>query len=169
MKTKATTNSPYNSRRTVEVTLWIFGIVLVLALLISLNASAYTPPNVDDTYIDDIPFDTEIVANNMLLGAYDFEDEAYIDDLPFDTKAVTDDMANSMNDEDEFTFGKETYIDDIPFLTESVVNNYEYNIAINKVFEMPEEIEVDDIPFDTGHIASALKDGNCSVVLACTK
>ena len=154
MKIKATTNSPFTSRRTVETTLWIFGILMVLALLMSLNASAYTPPNTEEAFIDDIPFDTEMVVNNLMVTEYDFEDEAYIDDLPFDTKKVTDEMANSKNLEIEFTTEDETYINDIPFSTESVITNYEYNQAINIIFEMPEENDVDDIPFKTRLIAT---------------
>ncbi len=168
MKTKATTNSPFTARRTVETTIWLFGILLVLALLMSLNASAYTPPNAEETYIDDIPFDTEMVVNHLLLAEYDFEDEAYIDDLPFDTKAVTEEIANSGNVENEYTLEDEAFIYDIPFSTELVVSDYEYNLVINEVFELPEETEVDDIPFNTCRIAITLNDGIYSMVLACT-
>lgn len=47
----------------------------------------------DEEYIDDIPFDTEKIANLVLFDEsqkeiFQFDDEAYIDDIPFDTKKI---------------------------------------------------------------------------------
>ena len=44
----------------------------------------------EETYIDDMPFDTEKVAvsyayNNAISVEYEMDDEANIDDIPFDT------------------------------------------------------------------------------------
>jgi hypothetical protein len=47
----------------------------------------------EEEYIDDIPFDTEAIAEaynyeNSLKVEYEFNDEAYVDDIPFDTYKV---------------------------------------------------------------------------------
>lgn len=47
----------------------------------------------EEEYIDDIPFDTESVAEaynyeKSLNVEYQFTDEAYVDDIPFDTNKV---------------------------------------------------------------------------------
>lgn len=47
----------------------------------------------EEAYIDDIPFDTEKIAQRALYNesqkeTYQFEDEAYIDDIPFDTEEI---------------------------------------------------------------------------------
>jgi len=40
----------------------------------------------EEGYINDIPFDTERIANDS--KTFEMEEEGYIDDIPFDTKKV---------------------------------------------------------------------------------
>lgn len=58
--------------------------------------STFTPQEVvfeEESYIDDIPFDTKSIADNCLFEEkmnleFSIEDEAYVDDIPFDTKEI---------------------------------------------------------------------------------
>ena len=59
--------------------------------------STFTPQEIvfeEESYIDDIPFDTKSIADNYLMEEtintdFIFEEEAYVDDIPFDTKKIT--------------------------------------------------------------------------------
>ena len=58
--------------------------------------STITPQEVvfeDESYIDDIPFDTKSIAENYVFEEkisveFNIEEEAYVDDIPFDTKKI---------------------------------------------------------------------------------
>ncbi len=66
----------------------------------------------DEAYVNDIPFNTEMVANQALLNGVDYlEEEAYVDDIPFDTKKI---YYDSMTDQMTAEYQNEDYIDDIP-------------------------------------------------------
>lgn len=43
----------------------------------------------DETYINDIPFDTEEIVENIYSN---LEDENYVDDIPFDTKKIVESL-----------------------------------------------------------------------------
>jgi len=64
---------------------------LTLLLSISLNASTYNFN--DELYIDDIPFNTTEIYNDIMvekeLAEFNYEEEGYIDDIPFETECVT--------------------------------------------------------------------------------
>ena len=128
-------------------------IILSIILLIGINTFA-TPKNFnfeDEAYINDIPFDTEKIVNE--LSKTEFEDEAYIDDIPFDTEAIVIIYKYNKAVGELFELEDEADIKDIPFNTASVVANYKYQTAININFDFNEENSIDDIPFNTAMIA----------------
>jgi hypothetical protein len=83
----------------------------------------------EESYIDDIPFNTteiyyEILAadtGNLYLPS--LYEEAYIDDIPFDTKETAKIAQSEMAMEIPFSMPEEGYIDDIPFNTETVATS----------------------------------------------
>ena len=55
----------------------------------------------DEEYVDDIPFDTQKIAENYLFEEsmkvqYEFEEEAYVDDIPFNTYQIASKQTNYM-------------------------------------------------------------------------
>nr|NQU94194.1 hypothetical protein [Bacteroidota bacterium] len=87
----------------------------------------------DEGDVDDIPFNTKEIVDNLvckghLAQAYamldiyyfDFEDEKDVDDIPFDTKEIYDNIIDIFH----FDFEDEEDVDDLPFNTQEVVNNY---------------------------------------------
>ena len=87
----------------------------------------------EETYIDDIPFNTEWIVYELTDPTYELEDEAYIDDIPFNTACVTVNCnymkAISVNYEME----DEANIDDIPFDTFSIAAKSNKDNAINLI------------------------------------
>lgn len=76
--------------------------------------------------IDDVTVCTASVASNYevaTLANYYFDDEEYINDIPFNTNIISAE-ANYLNAmAEDFDFEKESYIDDIPFNTNYLVQN----------------------------------------------
>lgn len=55
----------------------------------------------DEEYVDDIPFDTQSIAENYLFESsmnvtFDFEEEAYVDDIPFNTNMIAHKQTENM-------------------------------------------------------------------------
>ncbi len=78
---------------------------------------------VDETYIDDIPFNTKEIAAGFLVAVTPaIEPEPYINDIPFRTDFIANRFLPSrmaiINPETE------NYINDIPFNTEKVAAKY---------------------------------------------
>ena len=98
-------------------------ITAIFALIFTLGTMANVTIE-EETYIDDIPFDTEAVYSRVVIERnlvdIDFDDEAYINDIPFNTDKVAEYELYELALEEEFTFAEENYIDDIPFKTEEV-------------------------------------------------
>lgn len=150
MKTNLHTASTYNTNRSLENIIWVSAITLLI-ILFSYNNSQGNPMNFEDeAYIDDIPFDTEMVVSNMVISEFDFADESFIDDIPFSTHFVVLDLNFENNYSTPFSIEEETYINDIPFNTEDVVEYYTTN---TKEFQFEDESYIEDIPFDTYTIA----------------
>lgn len=82
-----------------------------------------------------------------------FEDESYIDDIPFNTKSIA--AAYHMEEalSNNFNYDEEAYIDDIPFDTELIAANYKMEEAMNIEVEFEDEAYVDDIPASILQIA----------------
>ena len=100
-------------------------IISIFILLISINLTAsnssFNFPEED--YIDDIPFNTELIYHYLMLPEFDFEEEAYINDIPFNTSEIVENYNLEQTLKVEFTMEEESYIDDIPFNTSDVVKN----------------------------------------------
>lgn len=117
MKTQATTTNSYAANRTVEITVWIIGILIFALLIFSTNSKASTFQFEDEAYIDDIPFDTEMVVHLLMLAEYNFEEEAYIDDIPFNTAKISAQYLYNDAMAVNFELPEELYVNDIPFNT----------------------------------------------------
>lgn len=130
----------------------------------------------DEKYIDDIPFNTELVSTQMYFGNsylnpmennFQLNDEEYINDIPFDTEKIYWACSFNQNcgsvDPASVTLEDEDYIDDIPFNTEDHVadsigyekNKKEDEFSISS-FNLDEEEYIDDIPWDTQHLFADL-------------
>lgn len=87
------------------------------------SSESYVLPEFDfeeESYIEDIPFDTECVTTNCkykkaMSVVFEMEDEKYVNDIPFDTKNIAQNSSQNKLD-----FEDEAYIDDIPFNTLSI-------------------------------------------------
>ncbi|MGE5383739.1 MAG: hypothetical protein ACM3PX_09965 [Omnitrophica WOR_2 bacterium] len=83
-------------------------------------------PEVDEeTYINDIPFDTKAIAlKSLTLNPEKLQADAYMNDIPFDTEKITEsDYYKALSIRPE----EESYVDDIPFNTSDIVQNYMLN------------------------------------------
>ena len=112
----------------------------------SLTANTNYPSLIEETYINDIPFDTEIVAESYSMNEiekdFDFSEEYEIFDIPFNTTCITADCRYEIAIAEEFEMEEETYINDIPFSTEEVS-------AVANMVDFEDEAYINDIPFDT--------------------
>lgn len=101
-------------------------VLLVIALLFSLNIFATGFDFEDEQYIDDIPFNIEEVemqARYEQAISVDFmltEEESYIGDIPFNVEEIAEQARFEMAIATDFTFSDEEYIDDIPFASSPV-------------------------------------------------
>ena len=82
MKTKVQSNGNYTAKRTLETILWLAGISLIILLLSASNANANTFEMGEELYIDDIPFDTELVVASITGPEFYFDDEPKVNDIP---------------------------------------------------------------------------------------
>lgn len=138
-------------------------LILILSV-ISIQVSASDFQLEDEAYINDIPFNTEIVVNNLAFAEFDLEEENYINDIPFNTYEIA--FENKNSDTINFEMEDEAYINDIPFSTEVIADNYNFETAMNQVFEMPEEKSINDIPFNTLAIAKKIQQDSISGFVA---
>ncbi len=83
----------------------------------------------------------------------ELEDEQEINDIPFDTKKIANNLLIkkeiSLLDESNFIMLEEQECNDIPFNTHDIIIQYTLDKA---EFKMEEEKEVNDIPFNTHKI-----------------
>ena len=131
-------------------------LTLIISMMFATNTFALKK-NIEfeeETYIDDIPFNTEWVVSEMMITSLDFEEEAYIDDIPFNTASVAAIYNYNKAVTVVFEMDEETNIDDIPFDTKQIAVEYDYNTAVSVEFVMDTESSIDDIPFDTHSIAA---------------
>ena len=75
-------------------------------------------PLEEEAYVDDIPFNTELIAYQSLVNDMISHDiESYVDDIPFNTKKIYyESLANNM----AVASADEAYADDIPFCTHNI-------------------------------------------------
>jgi len=96
-----------------------------------------------------------IISNiNVFADGLKLRDEAYIDDIPFNTELIFDSVMRLNNNLSTPEMTEESYINDIPFDTETVVESYRSDSALEVRFRIEDEKPVDDIPFNTREIAS---------------
>lgn len=76
----------------------------------------------EESYINDIPFDTKTVAlNSLFTDLVRPDEEAYVNDIPMDTEEIASMFSYSaLNIRPD----EEAYINDIPFDTAEVVKNF---------------------------------------------
>ncbi len=91
--------------------------LIVVVIIFSVNLNA-TPINfTEETYIDDIPFNTTKVYNEIIteqqLAEFDFEEEKYIDDITVNTQCISTQCLYQEAISVEFNFEEEQLIDDI--------------------------------------------------------
>ena len=124
----------------------------LLAILFTVNLTAANLNFTDEAYIDDIPFSTKEVYDDVMnernLQQFDFGDEEYIDDIPFDTHCISTQCFYQRAIRVDFNFEEEAYIDDIPFDTYQNMVQTAYNMAIEQVYNFSEEAYIDDIPLE---------------------
>ncbi len=124
-------------------------LLVTLTVLFSVNLNASVFEFYDEPYIDDIPFNTKEIYNDInaeqSLVVFNFEEEGYIDDIPFDTKCISTNCLYLKAMNIEFDFEEEEYIDDIPFNTECISSNCLFSQAISVEFDFDEETYIDDI------------------------
>ncbi len=106
------------------------------------------PAMTEETYVNDIPFNTfQIAGEEMLKNVmHNFPDEADVKDIPFNTRKIAlESELKSIMAADE-----EAYVDDIPFSTKKIF----YNSMVNCYTQnFRDEDYVNDIPFNTTELA----------------
>jgi hypothetical protein len=113
--------------------------IFALSLLAG-NSQGYSE---SETFVDDIPFNTGVVASltdnhDLFVKLWDLNEEMPADDIPFNTSWI----AVMSQTPPQIMFDEEAYIDDIPFNTEWVASN---TMADQITVE---EEAVEDIPFN---------------------
>jgi hypothetical protein len=169
MKTQVTNSNSYAANRTVEITVWLIGLIVLALLLTTGTANASEFQFEDEAYVDDIPFDTEMVVHFLTNSDFNFEEEAYVDDIPFNTADISRQWLFEEAMMQKFDLNEEAYVNDLPFDTEQVAANYQFRQAMDQVYEMTEENYVNDIPFNTCLIAAKAMNGNNHEVYASTR
>ncbi len=91
--------------------------LIAIAIMFSANLNASSVNFSEEAYINDIPFNTTEIYNDIIaeqnLAQFDFEEEEYIDDIPFDTECISAQCKYQKAISIEFNFEEEQYIDDI--------------------------------------------------------
>ena len=102
----------------------------ILTVLISLNVKAFTPsaflPMAAETYVNDIPFNTALIATFTHSGlslnsCIRIADEPFVNDIPFDTRAVAEKEKRNLPVLPYLQPADEPYADDLPFNTAAIV------------------------------------------------
>ena len=91
--------------------------LIAVAIMISVNLNASPVNFIEESYINDIPFNTTEVFNNIIaeqtLAQIDFEEEQYIDDIPFNTECISAKCKYHKATSVEFNFEEEQFVEDI--------------------------------------------------------
>ncbi len=94
------------------------------------------------------------IQMNVFADGFKLKEEGYIDDIPFNTELIFDSVMHISKMSTSIEMPEESYINDIPFNTEKVVDQYRSDSAMQVNFKINDEKTIDDIPFDTHTIAS---------------
>jgi hypothetical protein len=94
-----------------------------------------------------------LFSQAVFAGEYSMKAEAYIDDVPFNTEVIVKKHLSEEAMTDTFELPGEAYIDDVPFNTEAIYKEYNSNCAMQQVFEIADEEYINDFPLNTFKIA----------------
>lgn len=94
-----------------------------------------------------------ILSQAVFAGEFSMKTEAYINDVPFDTEVIAKTYMLEEAMADTFELKEEDYIDDVPFNTEAIYKEYNSNCAMQQVFEIADEEYINDFPLNTYKIA----------------
>ena len=90
---------------------------IAVAIIFSINLNASSINFSEETYIDDIPFSTTEVYNEIIteqqLAEFDFKEEGYINDITINTKCISTECKYQRAILVEFSFEEEQFINDI--------------------------------------------------------
>ena len=128
-------------------------IALTFCISANLFAGTTTYAHPEESYINDIPFNTELIAHQLTLPEFDFADEEYVNDIPFDTECITAACMYKKATHVVFNFEEENNVNDVPFDTEKIAAALNLEQTLNVAFNLEEEEYVNDIPFNTRKIA----------------
>ena len=107
-----------------------------------------------------------LISINSFAGGFEMPEEKYIDDIPFDTEQIAKQVLYAQAVSQEFDMEEETYVDDIPFNTDSLSKVYLSEKALAEDFEMEEEAYINDIPFSTAQIVQSMSINENTMLVA---
>ncbi len=129
-----------------------------LAILFSINLNASEYYFNEESYVDDIPFNTVEIYKDIMtdqkLAEFDFEEEEYIDDIPVDSGCLTPECLYRKAVSVDFQLEEEEYIDDIKFNTAFVSAASLYLQAMSVNFDFEEEEFVNDLSFNSDNVST---------------
>lgn len=132
-------------------------LLVTLTILSSVNLYALEYNFNEESYIDDIPFNTHEIFHDIIadrkLAEFDFEEEGYIDDISVDSGCVTPECKYKKAVSVDFQLEEEEYVDDITFNTEFISAAALYLQAMLVDFDFEEEANVNDLSFDNENLA----------------
>ncbi len=106
----------------ISKTTLIIAILIVLSSYIFASATIFSYSN--KAYVKNAPCVNSSVTENYekaIAVNYFLEDEDYINDIPFETNNVADKLNYLNVKTEDFNIEEESYIDDIPFNTKEMV------------------------------------------------
>ena len=106
---------------------------------------------------------TIFLTTNIFAGGFEMENEEYINDIPFNTEKIAGQMILDYALSTEFSIEEES-VNDIHFDTDERGTEKMQEIAMQKDFEIQEESYINDIPFNTNFIASQSVDSTIFMV-----
>ena len=90
---------------------------IAIAIIFSVNLNASPTNFTEEAYINDVPFNTSEIYNEVMaeqqLAEFDFEEEQYINDITIDTKCISAACFYQEAISVKFNFEEEEYINDI--------------------------------------------------------
>lgn len=89
--------------------------------LVHVSKPAKLPVNKEESYINDIPFDTWHISAG-LIPTPALPAEAYIDDIPFETESIAARFIQV--EKSGINLEPESYVNDIPFDTHKIASEY---------------------------------------------
>ena len=85
-----------------------------------------------------------VFSTNLNASSINFSEESYIDDIPFSTTEIYNEIITEQKLA-EFDFEEEHYIDDITINTKCISTECKYQRAILVVFSLEEEQFINDM------------------------